>query len=159
MQCVGTSATLAGGGSFSGLFASKHVVNIFCFVLRSGKVAPMKNMRILPMTVYWMTVLSFFFVNSGHAAEEGGHHLPHNHIAVIVGYAEEEQKDGHYEEGKLFGFDYIRQFHEHWAWGLTLEQEGFGDNKQKRHGIFAVPVSYFINPRWRIFAAPGHRVS
>jgi hypothetical protein len=89
------------------------------------------------------------------AAEDSGHHLPHNHIALIVGHAEEEQADGHHEDGKLFGIDYIRQFHEHWAWGLTLEQEGFGDNDQARHGILAVPVSFFVNDRWRVFAAPG----
>jgi hypothetical protein len=100
-------------------------------------------------------VLSAGYSTVGLAGDDAEHHLPHNHIAFIVGHAEEEQADGHHESGKLWGVDYVRQFHEHWAWGLTFEQEGFGDSDQSRQGIFAVPVSYFVNDRWRVFAAPG----
>ena len=93
--------------------------------------------------------------NTSHASEDGGHHLPHNHIAFIIGRAYEETADGHHEDGTLLGIDYTRQFHEHWGWGLTFEQEAFGENEQKRHGVLAMPVSYFVNERWRLFVAPG----
>jgi hypothetical protein len=88
------------------------------------------------------------------AEDESGHHLPHNHIALIAGIAYEETDDGHHEDGNVAGFDYIRQFSEHWGWGVAIEQEVFG-NEQKRHGILAVPVSYFPGGHWRLFAAPG----
>jgi len=90
-----------------------------------------------------------------YTAEEAGHHLPHNHLALIVGHAEERLSNGHQADGKVWGLDYTRQYHEHWGWGLTIEQEGFRDNDNRRHGIVAVPVSYFISERWRVFAAPG----
>jgi hypothetical protein len=88
-------------------------------------------------------------------AEDGEHHLPHNHIAVIVGRAVEETADGHHENGNLWGIGYVRQFHERWGWGVAFEQEGFGENDLQRHGILAVPVSYFVNSRWRVSAGPG----
>ena len=30
-----------------------------------------------------------------------------------------------------------------------------GENDQKRHGVFAIPVSSFVNEKWRLFVAPG----
>ena len=41
------------------------------------------------------------------AAAEDGTHLPHNHLAFVVDYAEEEQKDGHHESG---GVDVLSGF-------------------------------------------------
>jgi hypothetical protein len=98
-------------------------------------------------------VIATVFSTIGYA-KEGGHHLPHNHIARITGLAYEETDDGHYENGYVSGIDYIRQFSEHWGWGVAFELEVFG-NDQKRHGVLAVPVSYFPGNRWRLFAAPG----
>ena len=89
------------------------------------------------------------------AEEEGGHHLPHNHIALIAGIAYEETDDGHHEDGHVVGIEYVRQFSQHWGWGAAFELEAFGDNDQKRMGILALPVSYFVNEHWRLFAAPG----
>ena len=88
------------------------------------------------------------------AAEE--EHLPHNHIALLIGQAEEESPDGHHVSGRMFGVDYIRKFHEHWAWGVGFERESFVEsNEQERHGVLAVGASYFVNERWRVFAGPG----
>jgi hypothetical protein len=94
------------------------------------------------------------FSDASLAEEEGGHHLPHNHIALIAGIAYEEAADGHHEDGHLVGIEYIRQFSEHWGWGVGFESEIF-DNSQKRTGVLAVPISYFPGGHWRLFAAPG----
>jgi len=107
------------------------------------------------ISIFCLIVVATCCYNTSHAAEDEGHHLPHNHIAVLAGRAYEETKDGHHEDGNLLGIAYTRQFHEHWGWGLTFEQEVFGNNEQTRHGVFSVPVSYFVNDRWRLFIAPG----
>ena len=52
------------------------------------------------------------------------------------------------------GIDYVRQFSEHWGWGVAFEQEVFG-NDQKRHGVLAIPISYFPGNHWRLIAGPG----
>ncbi len=88
------------------------------------------------------------------AADEVGHHLPHNHIALVVAAAFEEQADGHRESGNVLGLEYIRQVTEHWGWGAAIEMEAFGDHHD-RLGILVVPVSYFPNERWRLLAGPG----
>jgi len=94
------------------------------------------------------------FSGTGNAAEEGERHLPHNHISLIAGLAYEEAEDGHHEDGVVLGVDYIRQFSKKWGWGVTLETEVFG-NEQTRNGVFAIPLSYFVTERLRLFAAPG----
>jgi hypothetical protein len=92
---------------------------------------------------------------SAFAAEGGERHHHKNHIAFLVGLAGEEQKDGHYQSGGMLGVEYIRQIvNEHWRMGAAFEMETFGDNHE-RYGIFAVPVSYFVTPSWRVFVAPG----
>jgi len=88
------------------------------------------------------------------ASDEGGHHLPHNHIALVVGAAFEEQSDGHRERGNIVGLEYVRQVTEHWGWGAAYEAEFLGD-EHHRLGILVVPVSYFPNERWRLLAGPG----
>jgi hypothetical protein len=88
------------------------------------------------------------------AEDESGHHLPHNHIALIAGIAYEETDDGHHEDGHLVGVDYIRQFSEHWGWGVGFESEVF-DNSQERTGVLAAPIIYFPSGHWRLFAGPG----
>lgn len=88
------------------------------------------------------------------AADDGDHHLPHNHIALVAGAAYEEQADGHRQRGNVLGLVYVRQVTEHWGWGASFEQEAFGDNHD-RLGILVVPVSYFPNDHWRLFAGPG----
>ena len=93
--------------------------------------------------------------NTSQASEDGGHHLPHNHIAFIVGRGYEETTDGHHEDGSLLGIVYARQSREHWGWGLTFEHVASRENNQKRHGVFSIPFSYFVNDRWRLFAGPG----
>jgi hypothetical protein len=88
-------------------------------------------------------------------AAEGADHHHKNHIAFLVGHAEEEQEDGHHESGGMWGLEYIRQIiNEHWRIGAAFEMETFGDNHD-RYGILAVPVSYFVTPSWRVFVAPG----
>lgn len=108
-----------------------------------------KNLRTL-----CLLAVTAGFSGASLADDEGGHHLPHNHIALIAGIAYEEADDGHHEDGHLAGIDYVRQFSEHWGWGVTFESEVFG-SEQKRHGVLAVPVSYFLGDHWRLFAAPG----
>jgi hypothetical protein len=88
------------------------------------------------------------------AADESGHHLPHNHIALFAGAAFEEQDNGHRETGKVLGLEYVRQVTEHWGLGAAFEMEVFGDSHD-RLGILIVPVSYFPNERWRLLAGPG----
>jgi len=95
------------------------------------------------------------WLNSAGAAEDDSHHEALNHVAALVGHAEEETADGHHEDGKVWGFYYLRTISEKWSLGVSFEQEGFGDNSQQRHGIVAIPVSYHINDKWRVFAAPG----
>jgi hypothetical protein len=77
-----------------------------------------------------------------------------NHLALIIGHAEEEQSDGHFESGSVLGLDYIRHVAHRWGLGATFEMETFGNN-QKRHGILVMPVSYYPGGNWRLFAAPG----
>jgi hypothetical protein len=88
------------------------------------------------------------------ASDDDGHHLPHNHIALIVAAAYEEQADGHRERGNVLGLEYIRQATEHWGWGVAVEMEAFGDDND-RLGVLVLPVSYFLNDRWRFLAGPG----
>lgn len=100
-------------------------------------------------------VFSLAFISDDiYASEESGHHLPHNHIALTVGSAYEEQADGHRERGNVLGLAYVRQQTEHWGWGVAFEMESFGDNND-RLGVLVVPVSYFLNERWRLLAGPG----
>ena len=88
------------------------------------------------------------------ASDDGDHHLPHNHIALVAAAAFEEQDDGHRERGNILGLEYVRQVTEHWGWGAAFEMEAFGD-EHHRLGILVVPVSYFPNERWRLLAGPG----
>ena len=104
-----------------------------------------------------ITLLVFSLALAGNdilAAEDGGHHLPHNHIALTVAAVYEEQADGHHQRGSMLGLAYVRQQSEHWGWGVALEMEAFGDNND-RVGVLVVPVSYFLNERWRLLAGPG----
>jgi hypothetical protein len=110
----------------------------------------------IKMTVRFFLIAAIACCNNiSHASEDGGHHLPHNHIAINIGKAYEETADGHHEDGHLLGISYTRQFHKNWGWGLTFEQEAFGENNQNRHAVFSIPFSYFINDTWRLFAGPG----
>lgn len=95
-----------------------------------------------------------FISNVSFAADDDGHHLPHNHIALVMAAAFEEQADGHRETGNILGLEYVRQQTEHWGWGAALEMEAFGD-KHDRLGVLVVPVSYFPNEHWRLLAGPG----
>lgn len=103
-------------------------------------------------------LLAWLVIQVGSARAEDGHSVEHaehrNHLAFIIGHAEEEQKDGHHESGNILGFEYVRKSAEHWGWGVIGETEVFGDD-QNRQGIIAFPLSYFPNKNWRLFAAPG----
>ena len=105
------------------------------------------------ITIFLVFSLAFIS-NDSFASEDGGHHLPHNHIALTVGNLYEEQADGHRERGHVLGLAYVRQQTEHWGWGVAAEMEAFGDGND-RLGVLVVPVSYFINDRWRLLAGPG----
>lgn len=87
------------------------------------------------------------------AAEGEEHHLPHNHLALIIGTAM-ERHDGHAENGNILGIEYERWYSEKWGIGGVFEQEAFGD-RTDRHAILAVPISYHVNKHWRLFLAPG----
>ena len=106
------------------------------------------------LRAFCLLAVTAAFSATSYAEEESGHHLPHNHIALLAGIAYEETDDGHHEDGHVVGVEYIRQFSEHWGWGVGFESEVFG-NEQKRHGVLAFPISYFPGNRWRLFAAPG----
>ena len=101
----------------------------------------------LTLIAGWVT-----FTASAEAADSESHY--NNHLALIVGHAEEEQKDGHHESGSVLGLDYIRHLNHRWGIGATFEVETFGNN-HKRHGILAIPVSFYPGGNWRLFAAPG----
>jgi len=88
-------------------------------------------------------------------AEEGKHHLPHDHISIVVGKAYEETADGHHEDGHLFGIAYGRQFSELWGWGASFEREAFGENDQKRLGVLSVFGSYYPTESLRLIAGGG----
>jgi len=88
-------------------------------------------------------------------AEEGEHHLPHDHISIVVGKAYEETADGHHEDGHLFGIAYGRQFSEHWGWGASFEMEAFGENDQERLGVLSVFGSYYPIEHVRLIAGAG----
>ena len=104
----------------------------------------------LPRVLAGLSLLVAMFVSPLAGAAE----LPHHHIALIVGHAEEEQSDGERESGSVLGLEYVYKFHERWALGGVFEIETFGDN-HKRHGILAVPVSFYASKHWRLFAAAG----
>ena len=110
----------------------------------------MARCRIITLLAIFLTLASL----DSFATEEGDHHLPHNHIALVAAAAFEEQDDGHRERGHILGLTYVRQVTEHWGWGASFEMEAFGD-EHHRLGILVVPVSYFPNERWRLFAGPG----
>ena len=102
-------------------------------------------------------LLGFFLTLASNeilAAEDGDHHLPHNHIALVVAAAYEEQADGHRERGNVLGLEYVRKQTERWGWGVALEMEAFGD-QHDRLGILVLPVSYFPDEHWRLLAGPG----
>ena len=105
----------------------------------------------LTLTVWSLIHICTAHAEESHSSEHTGHN---NHLAFIVGHAEEEQSDGHHESGNLLGFEYARKTSEHWRWGLVAEAAAFGSDHD-RQGILAFPVSYFPNPNWRLFAAPG----
>jgi len=73
----------------------------------------------------WLYILMGFVLVLGSRvvfasdAEQGEHHLPHNHVALFAGAAFEEQDDGHREQGNILGFEYVRQVTEHWGWGVA----------------------------------------
>jgi len=114
-----------------------------------------KEYKVTHRSTITLLVLSLTLISHGSfAAEDGGHHLPHNHIALTAAEAFEEQADGHRERGNVLGLAYVRQVTEHWGWGAALEMEAFGDHHD-RLGILVVPVSYFLNERWRLLAGPG----
>ena len=108
----------------------------------------------------WLYILTAFVLVLGSRfvfasdAEQSDHHLPHNHIALFAGVAFEEQNDGHHEQGNIVGFEYVRQVHENWGWGVAAEIEVLGDENH-RLGILVVPISYLPNDRWRLFGGPG----
>jgi hypothetical protein len=102
-----------------------------------------------------MTAITLVLANQAvSASDDDGHHLPHNHIAVVAAAAFEEQADGHRERGNVLGLAYVRQVTEHWGWGAAIEMEVFGDSND-RLGVLVLPVSYFPNDRWRLLAGPG----
>lgn len=115
----------------------------------------MTKIVVLPL----MLLVCLTMANEGQAAEneeghhEENHHQP-NHIAFIAGLAFEEQADGHRERGDVVGLEYIRRLNSSWAWGASFELEVLGDN-MKRHGILAIPISYFPTDSLRLFAGPG----
>ena len=110
----------------------------------------MTRTPIIILTAILLSLVSHYSL----AADESGHHLPHNHIALVAAAAFEEQADGHRERGNVLGLEYIRQVTEHWGWGAAIEMEAFGDHHD-RLGILVVPVSYFPNEHWRLLAGPG----
>ena len=95
--------------------------------------------------------LSFLVLCGGALADES--HSP-NHLAFLIGHAEEEEKGGSTTGGTLLGVEYIRHLHPRWGLGGAFEVESFGNN-QKRHAILAMPVSFFPGAGWRLFGAPG----
>ena len=86
------------------------------------------------------------------AADDEHHHL--NHIAFLVGAAQEVHEDGNREKGGVIGIAYDRRLSDSWSLAFSLEQEAFGERTQ-RHGLFFAGASYNITHPWTVFGGPG----
>lgn len=93
------------------------------------------------------------FPGTGRPAEDAHHQrIPHHHIA-LVGGGGLERDEGHSDRaGFAFGLAYEYRFHE--RWGIGFSAEGMGSHTS-RDEAYALPVSYHLTERWRLFAGPG----
>ena len=95
-----------------------------------------------------------FFSSVAFASEENGHHgYPHRHLALFAGGGSEHDKNGHKENGFALGIKYEVQFQEKWGVGAGVERlSGSGTH---RSWVAAVPLIFYPNENWRLFAGPG----
>ena len=74
-------------------------------------------------------------------------------LALFAGGGFERDKHGHEENGTAVGIIYEFEFSEKWGAGVALEYLSGGGTH--RSWVVAVPVSYHVTPKWRLFAGPG----
>ena len=112
-------------------------------------------MKTSPRRLGVLTVALGFFICAGaFASEEVGHNqYPHHHLALFVGGGFERDKMDHEENGFALGVEYAIQFTENWGAGLDVEYLGGGGTH--RSWAAAVPLSYYLHEKWRLFAGPG----
>lgn len=84
--------------------------------------------------------------------EEGHGGLPYHHVAVIVGGGVETESGHSDRAGVALGLSYEYRFHE--KWGIGASVDALGQNTSRDSAV-AVPVSYHLTERWRLFAGPG----
>jgi hypothetical protein len=99
-------------------------------------------------------MLGFTCIASSAYAEEATHHeLPHHQLGLFVGGGFERDSHSHEEGGTAIGLDYEIKFSEKWGVGAAVEYLSGSDTN--RAWVAAVPVSYYLNEKWRLFAGPG----
>jgi opacity protein-like surface antigen len=100
-----------------------------------------------------VTVACILWPNAVWSADEEGHGgLPHHHVAVIAGGGVETESGHPDRAGFALGISYEFRFHE--KWGIGASVDALGQNT-RRDSAVAVPVSYHLTERWRLFAGPG----
>ena len=90
-----------------------------------------------------------------HAEEYG--RLPLHHAAMFAGVGVEESKQAHNESGIALGLKYRLLFHPKWSIGADIEKL-FGDGPD-RSWVIAMPLSFYLTERWRLFLGPGYEIS
>ena len=88
-------------------------------------------------------MLGFVIPEAYSSDEVGQHEYPHHHLALFAGGGFERDDHGHEENGFALGVEYEIQFAEKWGGGTH------------RSWAAAVPLSYYLHEKWRLFAGPG----
>ena len=101
-----------------------------------------------------MTILLGSVSSGAFARTETGHdEFPHHHLALFAGGGSEHDKNGHKENGSALGIKYEVQFQGKWGMGAGVERlSGSGTH---RSWVVAVPLIFYPNESWRLFAGPG----
>jgi hypothetical protein len=100
------------------------------------------------------TIMLGFTAVDASANEEVAHHeYPHHHVALFVGAGTEHDEKGHEENGSALGIEYEIQFSN--KWGVGFDFEKIYASEANRSSVVAVPLSYHLNEKWRLFAGPG----
>jgi hypothetical protein len=94
-------------------------------------------------------------IANAHAEEHG--RLPQHHVAMFAGVGAEESKQGHNETGIAIGLEYHLHFRPKWSIGADIEKL-FGDGPE-RSWVIAMPLSFNLTERWRLFLGPGYEFS
>jgi hypothetical protein len=106
-----------------------------------------------PIIVVTIIMLGFVVGSVACAQEEAEQQDSLHKLALFAGGGFERDKHGHEENGAAVGVIYELEFSEKWGAGVALEYLSGGGTQ--RSWVVAVPVSYHVTPKWRLFAGPG----